>query len=564
METTFASLNLQPETMQALADLDYTYTTPIQAQSIPHLQEGRDLIGQAQTGTGKTIAFAIPAIERTDTSSKETQTLILCPTRELAMQVEAEIAKLTTHNRRIRSIAIYGGASIDKQIQGLRRGAHIVVGTPGRIMDHLDRGTLQLGHVREVILDEADEMLDMGFREDIESILTEVPKEGRQTVFFSATMSKSIMDLTKRYQKDPVIIKVAKDDLTVAAIQQSYYEVREREKMPTLTRLIDLYEPRLCLVFCNTKRKVDELVENLQREGFMAEALHGDLRQGQRIQVLSKFKEGVIQILVATDVAARGIDIYDMEMVVNFDLPPDLEYYVHRIGRTGRAGRSGRALSLVTMREVPTLRAIERVAKVKIPRETPPSAQEVEAKKRNKFLNHIKTTIDEGGLSHYLDWVENLRSEGYTAADVAAALIKIEVHTHASADTDRQPGKIEKKERGDDRRADRSDRGDRPERRDRKSEGGSYKSDPVKEASSRGMTRLFLGLGKKDQLAPKDIVGAIAGESGIEGRDIGNIDLFDMFSFVEVPSTHAEMIIRKMSKITFKGKPLKISLAEGR
>lgn len=361
----FQELGISVEILKGLGAMGFEKPSPIQAQGIPPVLEGRDVIGQAQTGTGKTAAFGIPVLERIDTSINAIQALILCPTRELAVQVSEELKKISQFLSQVKIEAIYGGDSIERQIRSLRRGVHIVVGTPGRVMDHMERRTLELDHVRMMVLDEADEMLDMGFREDIENILTEMP-EDRQTILFSATMSKPILAITRKFLVDPVLIKVVKNELTNQNIEQVYFEVKPQAKVEVMTRLIDMHDIKSLLVFCNTKRKVDEIVEELQLRGYAAEGLHGDLRQQQRNNVMSKFKAGVTTILVATDVAARGIDVSGLDAVINYDIPLDEEYYVHRIGRTGRAGMSGKAFSLVARDEKYRLRGIETYAKAKI------------------------------------------------------------------------------------------------------------------------------------------------------------------------------------------------------
>ncbi len=356
--------------------MGFVDASPIQSEAIPHILEGRDVIGQAQTGTGKTAAFGIPALELVDVADKSTQILVLCPTRELAVQVSDEFKRLAKYKKGIHVTPIYGGDPIEKQISALKRGVHIVIGTPGRVMDHMERRTLNLQNVKMIVLDEADEMLDMGFREDIEEILQEMPEE-RQTIFFSATMSKPILNMTKKYQNDPVLVKVVKSELTASSIEQLYYVVKEKGKVEVMTRLIDMYNLQLMLVFCNTKKRVDELVEELQVRGYQAEGIHGDMRQQQRNNVMAKFRAGVITILVATDVAARGIDVENVDAVFNFELPLDEEYYVHRIGRTGRAGKAGKAFSFVVGRELNRLREVERYTKVKIERGVIPSYEDI-------------------------------------------------------------------------------------------------------------------------------------------------------------------------------------------
>ena len=339
----FEDMQLSKEIYQAVLDMGFEEATPIQSQAIPLVKAGKDIIGQSQTGTGKTAAFGIPCLERIDPDDRRLQALILCPTRELAIQVSEEFRKLLKYKDNIRVVPIYGGQPIDRQILALKKGAQVVIGTPGRVMDHMRRRTLKMETVQMMILDEADEMLDMGFREDIETILVKIP-EDHQTLLFSATLSPEILDITRRFQRDPEYVKIVRKELTVPNIEQYYFDVKEKTKLEALTRIIDVYMPNLAMVFCNTKKRVDDLVELLQGRGYFAEGLHGDLKQAQRDKVMQKFRNGTIEILVATDVAARGIDVDDIDIVFNYDVPQDEEYYVHRIGRTGRAGRSGKGL----------------------------------------------------------------------------------------------------------------------------------------------------------------------------------------------------------------------------
>ncbi|TNF43276.1 MAG: DEAD/DEAH box helicase, partial [Cytophagales bacterium] len=391
MENTikFSDLGISEEILRAVEEMGYTQPSPIQSQAIPFVLEGHDVIGQAQTGTGKTAAFAIPIIDLVDPDFNKPQAIILCPTRELAVQVEGEIQKLAKYHKKISSVAIYGGESIDKQIRTLKKGVQIVVGTPGRVQDHINRGTLRLEDAGIIVLDEADEMLDMGFRDDIEAILQEMPEE-RQTVFFSATMAKPIMDLTRKYQTEPEIIKVAKNELTVSKIEQVYYEVKPSLKMELMARLMNINNYALSVVFCNTKRMTDEVTEALGSRGIVAEALHGDLSQAQRDKVMSKFRKGLCTVLVATDVAARGIDVDNVEAVFNFDIPLDEEYYVHRIGRTGRAGKSGTAITFITgRREFMKLRDLERYTKATITKMTPPSVSELVELKKAQLVKDV-------------------------------------------------------------------------------------------------------------------------------------------------------------------------------
>lgn len=412
--------------------MGFEETTPIQSQSIPHILNGADVIGQAQTGTGKTCAFGIPAIEMLDPNSEKIQVLVLCPTRELAIQTAEELKNVSKYKRDLKILPIYGGQPIERQITALRQRPQIIIGTPGRIMDHLRRHTLKLMHLKMLILDEADEMLNMGFREDIDIILEQVP-EDKQTILFSATMPKEILDLTAKYQKQPVLVKAVHKELTVPNIEQFYLEVGGFSKLDLLSRLIDSYNFKLSLVFCNTKRRVDELTSQLQSRGYSSEALHGDLNQVQRDRVMSKFRKGIIDVLIATDVAARGIDVNNIEAVFNYDLPNDEEYYVHRIGRTARAGKAGKAFTLVSGRELYKLKEIQRFTKTKIQPLKPPSLMDIEETKVNKILDSLKVTIAKGQLSKYVSYIEKLLedtsltndSNNYlTSLDLAAALLK--------------------------------------------------------------------------------------------------------------------------------------------
>jgi ATP-dependent RNA helicase DeaD len=418
----FSELGISADLQKAIAKLGFEQASPIQAEAIPVLMQGRDVVGQSQTGSGKTLAFAVPAVDKVDPLQRHVQILILCPTRELAVQVSEEIHKLTLFKRGIHALPIYGGQSYERQFLGLKQGAQIVIGTPGRVMDHMRRGTLRLDKVRMVILDEADVMLDMGFREDIEFILQAVPKE-RQTVFFSATMPRPIQELIQKYARDPQSVRIEQKALTVPTVEQVYYEVDRRFKIELLTRLIDIHDYKLGIVFCNTKRMVDDLVDHLNAQGYSADRLHGDMTQGMRDRVMNKFRKSGLEFLVATDVAARGIDVDDVQVVFNYDLPYDVEDYLHRIGRTGRAGRSGRAVSFVAGRELFQIYHIERYTKVKIQRAKPPTAAEVEEARANVFLEKLRTTLQSGDFKRNDHLIERLLEEGFSSTDIASALL---------------------------------------------------------------------------------------------------------------------------------------------
>ncbi|MCR9083051.1 MAG: DEAD/DEAH box helicase [Cyclobacteriaceae bacterium] len=569
--TKFSDLGISKEILQAVEEMGYTQPSPIQEQAIPYVLEGHDVIGQAQTGTGKTAAFAIPIIDLVDPDFNKPQAIILCPTRELAVQVEGEFQKLAKYHRRITSVAIYGGESIDKQIRTLKKGVQIVVGTPGRVQDHINRGTLKLEDAGIIVLDEADEMLDMGFRDDIEAILQEMPEE-RQTVFFSATMAKPIMDLTRKYQNDPHIIKVAKKELTVDRIEQIFYEVKPSLKMELMVRLMTVNNYNLSVVFCNTKRMTDEVTESLGSRGIVAEALHGDLSQAQRDKVMGKFRKGICNVLVATDVAARGIDVDNVEAVFNFDLPLDEEYYVHRIGRTGRAGKSGVAVNFVTgRRDTMKIKDLERFTKASINKMDPPSVNELIDMKKAQLVKDVHRTLaKEEDNQIFEETLGQLLTEGLTPEQIALGLIKMTMGEAVKELRDQdfslpsfQDRRRERNDRGD--RGGRFERGGRDRdgaRRGERREGGRERRGGGR-ATEANMARLFLNLGKRDRIRPNDIVGAIAGEAGIPGRSIGGIDIFDNFSFVDVPQKDADHVIRIMKQNTIKGKSVNMEISKG-
>lgn len=524
METVrFEDLGLRPQILRAVTEMGFEAASPIQARAIPILMEGRDVIGQAQTGTGKTAAFGIPILEKIDPKSRKLQALVLCPTRELAIQVADEMRRLCRFMHGIKVLPIYGGQDIGKQIRSLKGGIQLIIGTPGRVMDHMRRHTLKFDELHTIVLDEADEMLNMGFREDIETILKDVPEE-RQTILFSATMPHPILDITKHYQRDAKLVKVVKKELTVQNIDQYYYEVKEKNKEEVLSRLLDMYNPKRSLVFCNTKRRVDELTGALQGRGYFAEGLHGDMKQSQRDRVMNGFRNGKTEILIATDVAARGIDVDDVEAVFNYDLPQDDEFYVHRIGRTGRAGRVGKAFTFIVGREAYKLKDIQRYCKTKIYAQPIPSLNDVSAIKAEKILSGIAETIQNEDLSRMIGLIEQrLNEEDFTAMDIAAAFLKQAMGT------------------GEVTQQDVFDFGDT--------------------GAEEGMVRLFINIGKKQNVRPGDVLGAIAGESGMPGKLVGTIDMFDKYTFVEVPKDRARDVLLAMDHAKIKGKPINIEPA---
>ena len=528
METVrFEEMGLSEEIQKAVRYMGFEEASPIQAKAIPAMISGIDLIGQAQTGTGKTAAFGIPILEKVDPKLKKLQAIVLCPTRELAIQVADEIRNLSRYMHGIKVLPIYGGQDIVKQIRSLKSGTQIVIGTPGRVMDHMRRKTMKLDFVHTVVLDEADEMLNMGFREDIEFVLSGVPEE-RQTVLFSATMPKPIMEITKKFQNNAKVIKVTKKELTVPNIEQYYYDVKPKKKEEVLSRLLDIYSPRLSVVFCNTKKQVDLLVNALLGRGYFAAGLHGDMKQEQRDRVMQGFRTGKTEILVATDVAARGIDVDEVEAVFNYDLPQDDEYYVHRIGRTGRAGREGRAFSFVSGKEVYKLKEIQRYCKTKIYAQKVPSLNDVANTKMENILNDVERVIEQEDLDMMINAIEErVNNSEFTAMDMAAAFLKICCGmTEDNKNTEENDWEFGDTGAGED-----------------------------------GMVRLFINIGKKQRVRPGDILGAIAGESGMDGKLIGTIDMYDKYTFVEVPREYAREVLNAMKNVKIKGKTVAVEPA---
>lgn len=425
--TRYQDAAIDSRILRAVEEMGFVDMTPIQEQAIPVLLEKKDVIGQAQTGTGKTAAFGIPVIQNTDPDNRNLQAVVLCPTRELAIQAADEMRRFAKYMHGVKILPIYGGQDINRQIKALKGGVQIIVGTPGRVMDHMRRHTLKMEQVNMVVLDEADEMLNMGFREDIETILQGIPSE-HQTALFSATMPKPILEITDTYQKDAVYLKMTRQELTIPLVKQYYYRVNSQIKVEVTSRLLDYYGIQRSLIFCNTKRMVDELSETLKNKGYAAEGLHGDLSQNQRDTVMNRFRSGNLQILIATDVAARGIDVDDVEAVFNYDLPQDIEYYVHRIGRTGRAGREGRSFTFVSNREMYRLRDIERSCKTTIQERKVPSASDIVSIKAEKALREAFDLLEGDSLKNLTEMVERkIEDCEYSAAELAAAFLKLQM-----------------------------------------------------------------------------------------------------------------------------------------
>ena len=534
----FKDIPISKETKRAIAEMGFEEATSIQTQSIPLILDGFDVTGHSQTGTGKTAAFGIPVIERISPQlAGKTQVLVLCPTRELAVQACEEMRKFAKYKQGIRVVPVYGGQPIDRQIKALRQ-AEIVIGTPGRVMDHMRRKTLKLDNLSSIVLDEADEMLNMGFREDIETILKDAP-EKRQTILFSATMPPAILNITKQYQTDPKLVQVAHKEMTVPLIKQYYYEVPGGKKVEVLSRLLDVYNPNRSIIFCNTKRMVDELVSELQFRGYMPDGLHGDMKQQARTTVMNAFKRGKTDILIATDVAARGIDVDDVDAVFNFDIPQDVEYYVHRIGRTGRAGKEGTAYTLVCgRRQIQELKVIQRYTKAKIDLQPVPSLNEVEGIKNEKMIEQINQTIEKGGFHKYEPVLDKLIEGEYTSVEVACALLQI-----LSEPINEQDTMI---------KSEPSFAAERPSKRSK----STVKKLPTKNAgfSKGSMTRMIINVGKRDHIAANHILAAVAGATGLSGKMIGRIEVHDHYSFFEVPKGTVEQVMQSIQGCVINGR----------
>lgn len=546
--TTFAELGLSDALVSTLSGLGYDEPTPIQAQAIPLLLAGRDVIAQAQTGTGKTAAFALPMIERV-TDALVVQALVLAPTRELAVQVAEAIHRYGRH-RSLRVLPIYGGQPIERQLRGLAQGTQVVVGTPGRVLDHLKRGSLRFDHLRMVVLDEADEMLDMGFAEELEAILQLTPTE-RQTALFSATLPPAVQNLTLRYTRQPVRVSIAAEQLTTPRIRQTYYEVLARDKLDALCRVLDAEMPQLAIVFCRTRQEADDIGERLQGRGYAAESLHGDLSQAARDRVMRRFREGQLDVLVATDVAARGLDIAEVSHVINYDVPTDPESYVHRIGRTGRAGREGVAITFITPRERRMLQIIERVTRTRIERCQMPTLADVAARRRSALVDQLRAAMADPALASYTTLVDELAGTG-DLRTVAAAALKLLLNED-------QTDQVDTITRLDPPPAERPQR----ERSERSARSPRTKADARSERTERTMVRLQINLGRNDQIRPADIVGAIANESGLPGRSIGEIEIRARTSVVEVPRRAAQQVLQALNRTTLRGQRVRaVLLAE--
>lgn len=530
----FNEIQLSGEMLKAIDQIGYTDMTEIQEKSIPVILSGKDIIGRSNTGTGKTAAFGIPAVENIDREdNRSVQTLILCPTRELAVQAAEEIKKYSRFMPWVKISAVYGGSSMERQIGELKRGANIVVGTPGRVMDHIRRRTLKLADLQSVILDEADEMLNMGFREDIEEILGYVP-EKRQTILFSATMPPEIMAITENYQNEPVVIKTLSKSRTVEAIDQSYYIVSPDKKADALYILWLYNAPKSSMIFCNTKKMVDELTEYLVEKGIRAEGIHGDMKQMQRMSVMNSFKSGRISVLVATDVAARGIDVNGVDAVFNYDLPQDNEYYIHRIGRTGRAGKSGKAYTLLSGRkQLYSMKAVAKYTKSDITEGKLPSRSEVAEAKLAAFADKISSACQKEVLPETDRLIELLNEKNITVEDIARALCSKRIGKDLKNIPDVQSLVY------------------KPERNVRRNGNGK-------------VVKVNINVGRNHKIAPNYILGALVDATGMSGKNFGKIDIHDKYTTVEVPGDESGFIIDSMNNSRINGNKVTVKLYEGK
>ena len=608
----FAELGLSPEILKAVDKMGFEEASPIQTAVIPFGLAGRDVVGQSATGSGKTAAFAIPAIEKVDVKLRAVQVLVLCPTRELAVQVAEEFGKLGFFKKGLMEVPIYGGQSYDRQYRALDAGAQVVIGTPGRVMDHMERGSLRLDNLKVVVLDEADRMLDMGFRDDIEHILKSVPVATRQCLFFSATMPYAIQELIKRYTKNPQWVKIEAQAQNAPQVDQVYYEVDRRSKLEVLTRLIDLYDFRYGIIFCSTKIMVDELDENLHSRGYAVDRLHGDITQAQRTRVMEKFRRKGFEFLIATDVAARGLDVDDLEVVFNFDLPNDAEDYTHRIGRTGRAGKKGRAITFVSGREVYMLQSMIHYAKLKIRRERVPSMDQVDEARENVFTEKLRATLEAKKFKTHDAMIDRLMEQGYTSTDIASALIhllkganpepekpaapvkalraappagpvsKPVIAAQASAPVAARPASkpaaaapapkpaaapivpvtrapksvstyIQPEEPAVSAKPSAATAG-KP-----KKDKSTYERKP-RTGREPGYTPVAFNVGREHLVTPGDIVGKIAGVTRLPANIVGAIDIHEAHTHVDVLSEHADIVVQKLEGIRLKDQALKVSL----
>jgi ATP-dependent RNA helicase DeaD len=564
IQPTFDSLGLIAPVLKAVAELGYEQPSAIQAQSIPYLLEGRDLLGQAQTGTGKTAAFALPLLSRIDVTDKTTQLLVLAPTRELAIQVSEAFQTYARHLPDFHVLPIYGGMSYDTQLRQLKRGVQVVVGTPGRVMDHIRRKTLKLDGLKALVLDEADEMLRMGFIDDVEWVLEQTPPT-RQIALFSATMPSVIRQVANRHLNNPKEVKIVTKTSTATTISQKYWQVSGLHKLDALTRILEMNEHDGMIIFVRTKAATVELAEKLTARGHACEALNGDISQNLRERTVDRIKKGQIDILVATDVVARGLDVERVSHVVNYDIPYDTESYVHRIGRTGRAGRSGTAILFVAHRERRMLQAIERATRQPIEKMNLPTASDINEQRVSRFKQRITDTMDNENLDFFLELVEGYQKENEVDPLKMAAALAHMAQGKTPLLLSEMEVRQERRERSDrDDRPDRGDRGDRPDRapRERKQRPVTKDAMPLKDDPNTAMTRYVVQVGYSDGVKPGNIVGAIANEADIESRYIGHIEIYENFATVDLPTDLKAEAIDKLNKTRICGQRSEIAKLE--
>ncbi|MBS4753076.1 DEAD/DEAH box helicase [Nocardioides sp. zg-ZUI104] len=554
---TFADLGLGDRILKALSDVGYESPSAIQAETIPHLLEGRDVMGLAQTGTGKTAAFALPILDRLDLSQKTPQALVLAPTRELALQVCEAFEKYAANLRGVSVLPVYGGQGYGVQLSALRRGVHVVVGTPGRIMDHLDKGTLDLSKLRFLVLDEADEMLNMGFAEDVETILADTP-EDKQVALFSATMPRQIKSLSAKYLNDPVSISIERKTRTAENITQRYLVVSYPQKVDALTRILEVENFEGMIVFVRTKSETETLAEKLRARGYSAAAISGDVQQTQRERTVNQLKSGKLDILVATDVAARGLDVERISHVVNYDIPTDTEAYVHRIGRTGRAGRSGDAISFITPRERYLLKHIEKATRSTLQQMQLPSVEAVNETRLTRFDDQITEALSSPSIEFFREVVSHyVREHDVPELDVAAALAIV-----MQGDT---PLLLDPEEERRRERAERRERPERPERGARGERGAGGERGPRRERTgpAAGLASYKIQVGKRHRVEPRQIVGALANEGGLDRRDFGRITIRPDYSVVELPADLSPEVFKKLENTRISGKLIELAKDSG-
>lgn len=545
----FNELNLSREVLQAIEEMGFVNPSEVQEGTIPEILDGHDLLAQAQTGTGKTASFGIPMIEKIQDNNYETlQGLVLVPTRELARQVSEELQKLSKHKTFIRVLAIYGGADMGKQLRELKRGASIVVGTPGRVMDHMKRKTIDLSSLKFLVLDEADEMFDMGFRDDMKTII-EKTNDDRQTLFFSATFDNEIKEFSKLYQNNPKKVIIEKKELTAEKIKQYYLELNRNMKTEILNRLILIHKPKKSIIFCNTKRMVENLEEEIAQKGYKVDSLHGDMRQSSRDNVMKKFRKGTIDVLIATDVAARGLDVSDIDIVFNYDLPQQAEYYVHRIGRTARAGKKGLSFTFVTSRDYPKFREIEKYANIKMERIDLPTKGDLERESMENLFDRVsKNILKAEDNVRYSEVLNKLLSQGHSLYDISASLLKMVNESSKN----RKITELDKVDFGKKFEMNRSNRVDKSNR----------KTKTTKEMKKIKGPKIFINKGKRDGVDSREIIRLIEKHTNVSPGEIGRINIMPNFTFVEIPKNMIKDAIKDLDGKNIKGKTLKAEYSE--